>query len=92
MTFDNQTWDIVELSKDKKIVGCKWIFTAKYNVDGKIGRYKTRLVTQGFTQAYGIDYKETFAPVATLNSIRVLFSMAANLDWKLHQLGIKMFS
>jgi len=46
---DNQTWDIVEPPKDKKILDCKWIFTVKYNVDGKIDRYKARLVAQGFT-------------------------------------------
>jgi len=61
----------------------------KYKRDGTIERYKARLIAQGFTQTYGIDYKETFAPVAKLNSIRVLLSIAANLDWRLHQLDIK---
>ena len=85
----NQTWDIVELPEDKKIVSCKWIFTVKYNADSRIERCKARLVAQGLTQTYGVDYEETFAPIAKLNSIRVLLSMAANLDWELHQSNIK---
>ena len=70
-------------------MGCKWIFFIKYNADGSVNRYKARLIAKGFTQTYGIDYQETFAPVAKLNTIRVLLSLAANLDWPLHQLDVK---
>ncbi|GMP88706.1 hypothetical protein CsSME_00040591 [Camellia sinensis var. sinensis] len=83
------TWEIVDLPKDKKTVGCKWVFTIKCNADGSVERYKARLVAKGFTQTYGIDYQETFAPVAKINSIRVLLSLAVNSDWPLHQLDIK---
>lgn len=55
----------------------------KYNSDASVERYKAKLVAKGFTQTYGIDYFETFAPVAKLNTIRVLLSIAANLDWSL---------
>lgn len=85
----NNTWEITPLPEGKKQVGCKWIFSTKYNADGSINRYKARLVAKGFTQSYGIDYEETFAPAAKLNSVRVILSVAANLDWPLHQLDIK---
>ncbi|KAH9668313.1 hypothetical protein KPL70_021366 [Citrus sinensis] len=86
---DNGTWEVVDLPKGKKVVGSKWIFTVKYKANREVERYKARLVAQGFTQTYGIDYEETFAPVAKLNSIRVLLSLAVNLDWELHQLDVK---
>ena len=85
----NHTWETVNAPKDKKIIGCKWVFTVKYKIDGRVDRYKARLVAQGFSQTYGIDYEETFAPVTKLNSIRVLLSIVVNLDWELSQFDIK---
>jgi hypothetical protein len=77
----NQTWKIVELPKEKKPVRCKWVYTLKYKADGSLERYKVRLVAKGYTQTFGIDYQETFAPVAKMNTIRILFSLSANLGW-----------
>ena len=65
------------------------MFTIKHKADGSVERYKSRLVIKGFTQTYGIDYQETFSPVEKLNTIRVLISLAANLDWPLHQFDVK---
>lgn len=78
--------------QEKKVVRCKWVFAVKRNVDGSVNRFKARLVAKGFTQSYDIDYKETFVPVKTHNFIRVLLSLAANLNWPLHQLDIRMHS
>ncbi|KAG8473962.1 hypothetical protein CXB51_033910 [Gossypium anomalum] len=86
---DNGTWKISKLPTGKKTVGCKWIFTTKFKPYGSIDRYKARLVARGFTQTYGLDYEEAFAPVAKLNTIRVLLSIAVNLEWPLIQLDVK---
>ncbi|KAG8499488.1 hypothetical protein CXB51_005964 [Gossypium anomalum] len=86
---DNGTWEISKLPTGKKTVGCKWIFTTKFKPDGSIDRYKARLVARGFAQTYGLDYEETFAPMAKLNTIRVLLSIAVNLEWPLIQLDVK---
>jgi len=85
----NQTWEIVELPKEKKPVGCKWVYTLKYKADGSLERYKARLVAKGYTQTFGIDYQETFAPVAKMNTIRILFSLSANLGWCRQQYDVK---
>ena len=85
----NKTWVVDELPKGKKTVGCKWVFTNKCRADGSLERHKARLVPKGFTQTYGLDYQETFAPVAKINSIRILLSVAVNLNWSLHELDIK---
>ncbi|WZY94095.1 hypothetical protein YC2023_066424 [Brassica napus] len=85
----NDTWYESELPKGKKAVTSRWIFTIKYKADGTIERKKSRLVARGFTQTYGEDYIETFAPVAKLHTIRIVLSLAVNLGWGLWQMDVK---
>ena len=75
------TWDMITLPSGKSAVGCKWVYKIKTQADGFVERYKSRLVARRFTQEYGIDYKETFAPVARLTSVRSLLAVAAVRQW-----------
>jgi len=84
----NQTWEIVLLSKNKTVIGCKWVFKIKYNVDETIERYKARLVVKGYTQTKDIDYLETFSPVEKKTTIRLLLSLDCIYNLELKQLNI----
>ncbi|KAJ9671119.1 hypothetical protein PVL29_027218 [Vitis rotundifolia] len=86
---DNHSWKLIELPQGKKVVGCKWVFAVKVNPDGSVARLKVRLVTRGYAQTYGVDYSDTFSPVAKLNSVRLFISIAASQQWMIHQLDIK---
>ena len=85
----NSTWEVDELPKGKKPIGCRWVFTIKDKADGTIERYKAILIAKGYTQTYGIDYMEAFSPVAKINTIRIFLSLATDLDWPLHQFDVK---
>ncbi|GJQ96618.1 retrovirus-related pol polyprotein from transposon RE1 [Tanacetum coccineum] len=84
----NHTWTLTLLPPDKKAIGCKWVYKIKFHSDGTIERYKARLVAQGFTQQEGIDYTETFAPVAKIVTVRTLLVVDVHHNWHIAQLDI----
>ena len=86
---DNGTWGLVHLPTGKKVIGCRWVFTVKVNLDGSVARLKACLVSKGYAQTYGVDYSDTFSSVAKLTSIQLFISLAAIHGWDLHQLDIK---
>jgi len=84
----NDTWDIVERKDDQHIVGSRIVLTNKYNANGIENRKKARIVAKGYNQRHGVEHHHTFAPVARLESVRLLAALAAKLDLKVHQLDI----
>jgi hypothetical protein len=75
------TWDLVPLPLGKSVVGCRWVYKIKTNSDGSIEQYKARLVAKGYSQQYGMDYEETFAPVAKMTTICTLIVVALVRQW-----------
>jgi hypothetical protein len=80
----NKTWKLVDKPQDKEIIGVKWIYKVKYNVDGSVQRNNARLVAKGYSQQPGVDFHETFSPVARLDIVRALISLAAQKGWLLY--------
>nr|GEV43321.1 hypothetical protein [Tanacetum cinerariifolium] len=86
---DNEVWVLVELPPNGKTVGSKWLFKKKSDMDGNVHIYKARLVAKGYTQTLGIDYEETFFPVADIRAIRILIAIAAYYDYEIWQMDVK---
>jgi hypothetical protein len=87
--LENQTWDLVPLPYGRKLVICRWVYRTKSAVDGHISRYKARLVAKGFQQVHGIDYDETFALVAKMDSIQLALAIVVAKGWEVHQMDVK---
>ena len=83
------TWRIVPKPEGVNIVGSKWVFRLKKDVNGNVTSHRARLVAQGFTQVHGIDFDDTFAPIARMVSIRTVLALAARHDWEIHQVDVK---
>ncbi|KAK8523044.1 hypothetical protein V6N12_073755 [Hibiscus sabdariffa] len=86
---ENQVWTLVEPPEGIKPIGCKWVFKKKTDMDGNVQTYKGRLVAKGFRQIHGVDYDETFSPVAMFKSIRILLAVAAFHDYDIWQMDVK---
>ena len=86
--LENNTWELIKLPEGRKAIGCKWVFRVKYDSEGRVERFKGRLVAQGYSQKYGIDYDETFSPVARYSSIRTLLAFAVEMGMQIHQMDV----
>ena len=87
---DNDVWELVDLPKGYKPIGCKWVFKTKRYNKGNVERYKARLVTKGYTQRESIDFTETFSLVSTKDSLRLIMALVAHFDLELHQMDFKI--
>jgi hypothetical protein len=85
----NGTWELVPLPKERKSVGCKWVFRTKRDASGHIVRHKARLVAKGYSQVEGVDFNETFVPVAKFTTIRCMLAIGAAMDLEIHQMDVK---
>ncbi|KAM1500447.1 hypothetical protein ACFX10_023002 [Malus domestica] len=85
----NEVWELVDLPNGRKPIGCKWVLRKKYKSDGTLDKFKARLVAKGYTQKPGIDFVDTYSPVAKFTSIRILMAIVARMDLELHQLDVK---
>lgn len=85
----NNTWILVDIPKGFKPIGLKWVFKIKRNADGSISKYKARLVAKDYVQRHDIDYDKIFAPVARIETIRMIIAIAASKEWPIHHLDVK---
>ncbi|KAL0544221.1 hypothetical protein IC582_019334 [Cucumis melo] len=87
--YSNSVWTLVDQQNDVKPIGCKWIYKRKRDQAGKVQTFKARLVVKGYTQKEGINYNETFSPVAMIKSIRILLSIVTFYDYEIWQMDVK---
>ena len=79
----------IDIPSHKKPIGVKWVYRTKLNSDGSVNKHKARLVVKGYAQMFGVDFWETFAPIACLDTIKLLLSLIAQIKWKIYQLDVK---
>ncbi|RVW24162.1 Retrovirus-related Pol polyprotein from transposon TNT 1-94 [Vitis vinifera] len=89
MIEKNNTWELVDRPTHKKAIGVKWVYRTKLNSDGSVNKHKAKLVVKGYAQMFGVDFSKTFAPVARLDTIRMLLVLDTQKGWKIYQLDVK---
>ena len=87
--YENKVWTLIDLPKDQWAIEIKWIFKRKTDIDSSVTIYKARIVAEGFQQVQGVDYDESFSPVAKLKSIRIMLAIAALYDYEIWQMDVK---
>jgi hypothetical protein len=85
----NDVWDVVPRPMGKSVVTSRWLYKTKIVVDGSVKKHKARFVARGFSQIEGVDYDETFAPVARYTSIKTIIAIATEMGWRIHQMDVK---
>jgi hypothetical protein len=87
----NDTWELVPRPKNKNVINTKWVFRNKLNEDGQVTRNKSRLVCKGYAHVEGIEFEETFSPVARMEAICLLLSYACSKNIKMYQMDVKSY-
>ena len=87
--YENKLWTLIDLPDDRWVIENKWIFKRNTDTDGSVTIYKARLVAKGFRQVQGVDYDETFSPVAMLKSVRIMLAIAAFYNYEISQMDVK---
>lgn len=86
---ENETWNLVDKPPGQNVVGLKWVYKLKKDPSGAVIKHKARLVAKGYVQKPGVDYEEVFAPVARMDTVRLLVALAAQESWELHHMDVK---
>jgi hypothetical protein len=87
---ENGTWSLIDLPPGRKLIGVKWVFKVKWDEHGAVSKHKACIVVKGYVQQHDIDYDEVFAPMARLDSMRLLITLVAHKGWEVHHMDIKL--
>jgi hypothetical protein len=87
--LDNHTWEMCELPPGHRAIGLKWVYKLKKDAHGSVVKRKARLVAKGYVQRQGVDFEDVFAPIARMDSVRLLIALAAHHSWEVHHMDVK---